>query len=168
MVATAMKPWWVFQTTTCSWPIFSQLHYTWCCVESHSSSGQFICLDNYEIVQLHVSHFISFIYFMCIIASAHFQYLEGPLKKSQYFGFISSFPWIYLSILLFCNLSLKSRSMASSFKKNYVLADSSSSSAWQLLCSWDFNITNERAVRQRKNNLRVQLTVIFVLQTYFY
>ncbi|KAE8300934.1 Transmembrane channel-like protein 5 [Larimichthys crocea] len=49
-------------------------------------------------------------------------------------------------------------SMASSFKKNYVLADSSSSSAWQLLCSWDFNITNERAVRQRKNNLRVQLT----------
>ncbi|KAL7404148.1 hypothetical protein ABVT39_010516 [Epinephelus coioides] len=48
-------------------------------------------------------------------------------------------------------------SMASSFRKNYVLADSTSNSAWQLLCSWDFNITNERAVRQRKNNLRVQL-----------
>ncbi|XP_035516410.1 transmembrane channel-like protein 5 [Morone saxatilis] len=48
-------------------------------------------------------------------------------------------------------------SMASSFKENYVLADAVSNSAWQLLCSWDFSITNERAVRQRKNNLRVQL-----------
>ncbi|XP_041790087.1 transmembrane channel-like protein 5 [Chelmon rostratus] len=48
-------------------------------------------------------------------------------------------------------------SMANSFKKNYVLADQVSNSAWQLLCSWDFSITNERAVRQRKNNLRVQL-----------
>uniref|UniRef100_A0A8C9XQ17 Transmembrane channel-like protein n=1 Tax=Sander lucioperca TaxID=283035 RepID=A0A8C9XQ17_SANLU len=49
--------------------------------------------------------------------------------------------------------------MASSFKKNYVLADPSSNKAWQLLSSWDFSITNERAVRQRKNNLRVQLKV---------
>ncbi|TNN63979.1 Transmembrane channel-like protein 5 [Liparis tanakae] len=48
-------------------------------------------------------------------------------------------------------------SMDSSFKKNYVLADPTSNSAWQLLCSWDFSVTNERAVRQRKNNLRVQL-----------
>lgn len=48
-------------------------------------------------------------------------------------------------------------SMASSFKTNYVLADPASGSAWQLLCSWDFSVTNERAVRQRKNNLRVQL-----------
>uniref|UniRef100_A0A7N8X6K1 Transmembrane channel-like protein n=1 Tax=Mastacembelus armatus TaxID=205130 RepID=A0A7N8X6K1_9TELE len=48
-------------------------------------------------------------------------------------------------------------SMASSFKKNYVLADPTSNSAWQLLSSWDFSITNERAVRQRKNNLRVQI-----------
>ncbi|CAJ1053845.1 transmembrane channel-like protein 5 [Xyrichtys novacula] len=48
-------------------------------------------------------------------------------------------------------------SMASSFKRNYVLADPVSNSAWQLLCSWDFSITNERAVKQRKNNLRVQL-----------
>ncbi|KAK0146109.1 Transmembrane channel-like protein 5 [Merluccius polli] len=29
--------------------------------------------------------------------------------------------------------------------------------SWQLLCSWDFSVTNEKAVRQRKNNLRVQL-----------
>uniref|UniRef100_A0A3P8TNK6 Transmembrane channel-like protein n=1 Tax=Amphiprion percula TaxID=161767 RepID=A0A3P8TNK6_AMPPE len=48
-------------------------------------------------------------------------------------------------------------SMASSFRQNYVLADSVSDSAWQLLCSWDFRVTNERAVRQRRNNLRVQL-----------
>lgn len=49
--------------------------------------------------------------------------------------------------------------MAKFFKKNYVLADPTSSSAWQLLCSWDFSIVNEKAVRQRKNNLRVQLKV---------
>lgn len=56
--------------------------------------------------------------------------------------------------------------MANSFKKNYVLADPASESAWQLLCSWDFSITNERAVRQRKNNLCVQLKVtIIVFQT---
>uniref|UniRef100_A0A3B5LZH7 Transmembrane channel-like protein n=1 Tax=Xiphophorus couchianus TaxID=32473 RepID=A0A3B5LZH7_9TELE len=48
-------------------------------------------------------------------------------------------------------------SMASSFKKNYALADPASNSAWQLLCSWDFSITNEKAVNQRKNNLRIQL-----------
>uniref|UniRef100_A0A3B3X4I5 Transmembrane channel-like protein n=1 Tax=Poecilia mexicana TaxID=48701 RepID=A0A3B3X4I5_9TELE len=48
-------------------------------------------------------------------------------------------------------------SMASSFKKNYALADAASNSAWQLLCSWDFSITNEKAVNQRKNNLRIQL-----------
>ncbi|KAM4750283.1 transmembrane channel-like protein 5 [Anableps anableps] len=48
-------------------------------------------------------------------------------------------------------------SMASSFRKNYALADPASNSAWQLLCSWDFSITNEKAVNQRKNNLRVQL-----------
>uniref|UniRef100_A0A4W6C0C4 Transmembrane channel-like protein n=1 Tax=Lates calcarifer TaxID=8187 RepID=A0A4W6C0C4_LATCA len=49
-------------------------------------------------------------------------------------------------------------SMASSFKTNYVLAEPTSSGAWQLLCSWDFSMTNERAVRQRKNNLRESLS----------
>ncbi|XP_034395305.1 transmembrane channel-like protein 5 [Cyclopterus lumpus] len=58
--------------------------------------------------------------------------------------------------MLLCGITLIF-SMDSSFKKNYVLADPTSNSAWQLLCSWDFSITNERAVRQRKNNLRVQL-----------
>ncbi|XP_038840583.1 transmembrane channel-like protein 5 [Salvelinus namaycush] len=48
-------------------------------------------------------------------------------------------------------------SMASSFRKKYVLADSGLGGAWQLLCSWDFSVTNEKAVRQRKNNLRIQL-----------
>ncbi|XP_019939528.2 transmembrane channel-like protein 5 [Paralichthys olivaceus] len=48
-------------------------------------------------------------------------------------------------------------SMASSFKTNYVLEAPASSGAWQVLCSWDFSVTNERAVKQRKNNLRVQL-----------
>uniref|UniRef100_A0A8D3A2M9 Transmembrane channel-like protein n=1 Tax=Scophthalmus maximus TaxID=52904 RepID=A0A8D3A2M9_SCOMX len=58
--------------------------------------------------------------------------------------------------MVLCGIALI-LSMASSFKTNYVLAAPASSGAWQLLCSWDFNITNERAVRQRKNNLRVQL-----------
>ncbi|CAL8332460.1 unnamed protein product [Merluccius merluccius] len=48
-------------------------------------------------------------------------------------------------------------SMASSFKTNYVLSDPVAGGSWQLLCSWDFSVTNEKAVRQRKNNLRVQL-----------
>lgn len=50
-------------------------------------------------------------------------------------------------------------SMAKSFKKNYVLSDPASSSAWQILCNWDFSIINERAITQRKNNLSVQLKV---------
>ncbi|KAG7214543.1 hypothetical protein INR49_023058, partial [Caranx melampygus] len=58
--------------------------------------------------------------------------------------------------MVLCGLALIF-SMATSFKTNYVLAEPTSNSAWQLLCSWDFSVTNERAVRQRKNNLRVQL-----------
>ncbi|XP_030595721.1 transmembrane channel-like protein 5 [Archocentrus centrarchus] len=48
-------------------------------------------------------------------------------------------------------------SVAFYFKNNYVLADPASNSAWQLLCTWDFSVTNEKAVKQRKNNLSVQL-----------
>ncbi|KAJ8001817.1 hypothetical protein DPEC_G00173360 [Dallia pectoralis] len=48
-------------------------------------------------------------------------------------------------------------SMARSFRKRFVQADPATGSAWQLLCSWDFSVTNERAVRQRRNNLRIQL-----------
>uniref|UniRef100_A0A665THQ9 Transmembrane channel-like protein n=1 Tax=Echeneis naucrates TaxID=173247 RepID=A0A665THQ9_ECHNA len=49
-------------------------------------------------------------------------------------------------------------SMARSFQRNYILAEPASSCAWQLLCSWDFSITNEKAVRQRKSNLRESLS----------
>ncbi|KAM9363076.1 transmembrane channel-like protein 5 [Symphorus nematophorus] len=58
--------------------------------------------------------------------------------------------------MVLCGLALIIK-MVNSFQKNYVLSDQASSSAWQLLCSWDFSINNEKAVRQRKNNLRVQL-----------
>ncbi|KAJ8363905.1 hypothetical protein SKAU_G00127360 [Synaphobranchus kaupii] len=56
--------------------------------------------------------------------------------------------------LVLCGFSLI-YSMARSFQKNFVL--SASGNAWCLLCSWDFSVTNEKAIRQRKNNLRIQL-----------
>lgn len=58
-----------------------------------------------------------------------------------------------------CSAMFVLRSMAKSFQKNYVFSDPASSSAWQILCSWDFSIFNERAITQRKNNLSVQLKV---------
>uniref|UniRef100_A0A3Q4I243 Transmembrane channel-like protein n=1 Tax=Neolamprologus brichardi TaxID=32507 RepID=A0A3Q4I243_NEOBR len=58
--------------------------------------------------------------------------------------------------MVLCGISLIF-SMAVNFKDNYVLADSASNSAWQLLCTWDFSVTNEKAVKQRRNNLCVQL-----------
>ncbi|KAM6939838.1 transmembrane channel-like protein 5 [Xenentodon cancila] len=75
--------------------------------------------------------------------------LEGYNMQLAYF-FTTSVYMVLCGILLIF-------SMTSSFKKNYVLADPASNSAWQLLCSWDFTVTNEKAVRQCKNNLRVQL-----------
>ncbi|XP_057700052.1 transmembrane channel-like protein 5 [Corythoichthys intestinalis] len=58
--------------------------------------------------------------------------------------------------MVLCGIALIA-SMANSFRTNYMLVDQVSNSAWKLLCSWDFSIINERAVRRRKNNLRVQL-----------
>uniref|UniRef100_I3KRK2 Transmembrane channel-like protein n=1 Tax=Oreochromis niloticus TaxID=8128 RepID=I3KRK2_ORENI len=58
--------------------------------------------------------------------------------------------------MVLCGISLI-YSMSVNFKNNYVLADSASNSAWQLLCTWDFSVTNEKAVKQRRNNLCVQL-----------
>ncbi|KPP63298.1 transmembrane channel-like protein 5-like, partial [Scleropages formosus] len=58
--------------------------------------------------------------------------------------------------LVLCAVSLI-YSMASSFRRNFVLSDAASVSAWRLLCSWDFNVVNEKAVRQRRSNLRIQL-----------
>ncbi|XP_061578825.1 transmembrane channel-like protein 5 [Cololabis saira] len=75
--------------------------------------------------------------------------LEGYDRQLAYFFTTSLYMVLCGIVLIF--------SMTSSFKKNYVLADPASNSAWQLLCSWDFTVTNERAVRRRKNNLRVQL-----------
>ncbi|XP_031418564.1 transmembrane channel-like protein 5, partial [Clupea harengus] len=57
--------------------------------------------------------------------------------------------------LVLCGVSLI-YSMARSFQSNYVL-EGASGGAWILLCSWDFSVTNERAVRQRKANLTIQL-----------
>uniref|UniRef100_A0A8D0CVH3 Transmembrane channel-like protein n=1 Tax=Sander lucioperca TaxID=283035 RepID=A0A8D0CVH3_SANLU len=79
--------------------------------------------------------------------------LGGPVKYNMQLAYFFTIA-IYMVL---CGIALIF-SMASSFKKNYVLADPSSNKAWQLLSSWDFSITNERAVRQRKNNLRESLS----------
>uniref|UniRef100_A0A8C6UHT3 Transmembrane channel-like protein n=1 Tax=Neogobius melanostomus TaxID=47308 RepID=A0A8C6UHT3_9GOBI len=78
--------------------------------------------------------------------------LEGAVDYKMQLGYFFTIA-VYMVL---CGIALIF-SMASSFKANYVLADTTSGGAWQLLCSWDFSMTNERAVRQRKNNLRVQL-----------
>ncbi|XP_062400242.1 transmembrane channel-like protein 5 isoform X2 [Sardina pilchardus] len=57
--------------------------------------------------------------------------------------------------MVLCGVSLLYR-MATSFKRNFVL-EGASGGAWTVLCSWDFSVVNERAVRQRKANLTVQL-----------
>lgn len=82
-------------------------------------------------------------------------YSNETLDQAGYNMQLSYFFTIAIYMVL-CGIVLI-YSMANSFRKNYVLANAASNSAWQLLCSWNFRITNERAVRQRKNNLRVQL-----------
>ncbi|XP_039860530.1 transmembrane channel-like protein 5 isoform X1 [Simochromis diagramma] len=77
------------------------------------------------------------------------QYLVGYNMQLAYFFTIAVY-------MVLCGISLIF-SMAVNFKNNYVLADSASNSAWQLLCTWDFSVTNEKAVKQRRNNLCVQL-----------
>uniref|UniRef100_A0A672GP89 Transmembrane channel-like protein n=1 Tax=Salarias fasciatus TaxID=181472 RepID=A0A672GP89_SALFA len=59
--------------------------------------------------------------------------------------------------MVLCKITLI-YSMSKSFQENYVPADSSSSSAWLLLTGWDFTVINEKAVRQRKDNLRESLS----------
>uniref|UniRef100_A0A8C6UDL8 Transmembrane channel-like protein n=1 Tax=Neogobius melanostomus TaxID=47308 RepID=A0A8C6UDL8_9GOBI len=81
--------------------------------------------------------------------------LEGAVDYKMQLGYFFTIA-VYMVL---CGIALIF-SMASSFKANYVLADTTSGGAWQLLCSWDFSMTNERAVRQRKNNLRVHFTQI--------
>ena len=82
---------------------------------------------------------------------------SGRCIMAIYFSFLF-FPWV-LFLTGTCSALFVLYSMAKSFKKNYVLSNPASSSAWQILCSWDFSIINERAITQRKNNLSVQLKV---------
>uniref|UniRef100_A0A8C0G911 Transmembrane channel-like protein n=1 Tax=Chelonoidis abingdonii TaxID=106734 RepID=A0A8C0G911_CHEAB len=48
-------------------------------------------------------------------------------------------------------------SMAKSFRKNFINPQTYSGSAAKLLCIWDFNITNEKAVKLKQSNLRTQM-----------
>ncbi|KAM9305535.1 transmembrane channel-like protein 5 [Gastrophryne carolinensis] len=48
-------------------------------------------------------------------------------------------------------------SMAKSFKKNFINPASFSGSAAKLLCSWDFSITNEKAVKLKKKHLSTHM-----------
>ncbi|XP_021266933.1 transmembrane channel-like protein 5 isoform X2 [Numida meleagris] len=56
---------------------------------------------------------------------------------------------ICLLILLF--------SMAKSFCRNFINPQTYSGNAGKLLCTWDFNITNEKAVKLKQKNLRTQI-----------
>ncbi|NXU49481.1 TMC5 protein, partial [Turnix velox] len=48
-------------------------------------------------------------------------------------------------------------SMAKSFCKNFLSPQAYSGNASKLLCTWDFNITNEKAVKLRQKNLSTQI-----------
>ncbi|NWV12436.1 TMC5 protein, partial [Ptilonorhynchus violaceus] len=48
-------------------------------------------------------------------------------------------------------------SMAKSFRRNYIDPLTFSGNASKLLCTWDFNITNEKAVKLKQKNLSTQI-----------
>ncbi|NWW42757.1 TMC5 protein, partial [Pedionomus torquatus] len=48
-------------------------------------------------------------------------------------------------------------SMAKSFCRNFINLQSYAGSASKLLCAWDFNITNEKAVKLKQKNLSTQI-----------
>ncbi|XP_014724401.1 PREDICTED: transmembrane channel-like protein 5 isoform X1 [Sturnus vulgaris] len=48
-------------------------------------------------------------------------------------------------------------SMAKFFSKNFINPQEVSVNASKLLCTWDFNITNEKAVKLKQKNLRTQI-----------
>lgn len=50
-------------------------------------------------------------------------------------------------------------SMAKSFHRNFVNPQAYSGNASKLLCTWDFNITNEKAVKLKQKNLGTQIKV---------
>ncbi|KGL77820.1 Transmembrane channel-like 5, partial [Tinamus guttatus] len=55
-----------------------------------------------------------------------------------------------------CLLSLVF-SMAKSFRRNFINPQMYSGQASKLLCTWDFNITNEKAVKLKQKNLSTQI-----------
>lgn len=50
-------------------------------------------------------------------------------------------------------------SMAKFFSRNFIQPQKFSGSASKLLCTWDFNITNEKAVKLKQKNLHTQIKV---------
>lgn len=50
-------------------------------------------------------------------------------------------------------------SMAKSFCRNFLNPQMYSGNASKLLCTWDFNITNEKAVKLKQKNLSTQIKV---------
>ncbi|XP_033908185.3 transmembrane channel-like protein 5 isoform X2 [Acipenser ruthenus] len=61
-----------------------------------------------------------------------------------------------VAYLVLCCISLV-YSAARSFQENFMLAGAVVGNAGRLLCSWDFSVINEKAVRLRQDNLRTQL-----------
>ncbi|XP_064376394.1 transmembrane channel-like protein 5 isoform X2 [Dromaius novaehollandiae] len=60
---------------------------------------------------------------------------------------------IYFVICLFSLVF----SMAKSFRKNFIDPQAYPGNAIKLVCTWDFNITNEKAVKLRQKNLSTQI-----------
>ncbi|NXC33415.1 TMC5 protein, partial [Campylorhamphus procurvoides] len=48
-------------------------------------------------------------------------------------------------------------SMAKTFSRNFIQPQTYSGNASKLLCTWDFNITNDKAVKLKQKNLRTQI-----------
>ncbi|KAM6114101.1 LOW QUALITY PROTEIN: transmembrane channel-like protein 5 [Pterocles gutturalis] len=76
---------------------------------------------------------------------------NGPSYNMQlaYFFTVGIYFVICFLILLF--------SMAKSFCRNFINPQTYSGNTSKLLCSWDFNITNEKAVKLKQKNLSTQI-----------
>ncbi|KAG7491876.1 hypothetical protein MATL_G00008730 [Megalops atlanticus] len=83
-------------------------------------------------------------------------YSDGIIGTQPEYDMQLAYFFTIAAYLVLCGASLI-YSMARSFQRNFVLSYPASGSAWRLLCSWDFKVTNDKAIRQRKNNLRIQL-----------
>ncbi|MFT7812141.1 transmembrane channel-like protein 5 [Arapaima gigas] len=83
-------------------------------------------------------------------------YNSGTIGKNLQYNTQLAYFFTLAAYLVLCTVLLI-YSMVRSFQKNFVLSDVASGSSWRLLCSWDFSIVSEKAVRQTKNNLCIQL-----------